>query len=112
MAIADKVRDRINFRAFALDRSDMTKEERAQLKLLPRIDSPCLVKTNPNRSGSAFAQMKEHAILAGYMRSRDQSIRALVIYTERQDDLGDYDFGLVALSQIRLVKKVEEKQEV
>lgn len=98
--IAQRVRDSINFEKFAVQVTELTKEEINLLLTLPQVDSGCLVRTNPNKSGSAFSQMKEHAIIAGFMRGSTGTIRALVVYTERPDD-DSYEYGFVDLSQIK-----------
>ena len=100
--IAEDIRAKINFKPFSLDCSSITREEKEQLAFMPELDSGCKVKTNPNKSGSAFAAMYEHAILAGYMRCYDGKIKALVVYTERQNDDESYDYGFVPLSNFKL----------
>jgi rhodanese-related sulfurtransferase len=65
---AEQVRNAINFHKFELDTSTLSIEENDLLLSLPQVDSVCVIKTNPNKSGSAFAQMKEYGIIAGFMR--------------------------------------------
>jgi hypothetical protein len=65
-----------------------------------KLNQPVRVKSNPNKSGSAFSQMVEFAIFGGYLDTAD-GIKALVVYTERENDDGSFDYGLVMLSQIR-----------
>jgi hypothetical protein len=110
--LAKETRERIGFDPFGLDMTSLTREERESLALIPSMDEGCKIRTNPNRSGSAFAQMYEHGILAGLMRSHDGTIKALVVYTERQNDDNTYDHGFIPLSHFklpRLTKKALEE---
>jgi hypothetical protein len=102
---AEQVRNAINFHKFELDTSTLSIEENDLLLSLPQVDSVCVIKTNPNKSGSAFAQMKEYGIIAGFMRGHDKSIRVLVVYTERPNDDGTFEYGFVSPSQIKHVPK-------
>jgi hypothetical protein len=103
---AKKVRESINFHKFELDTSTLSLEEIDLLLSLPQVDSGCVIKTNPNnKSGSAFAQMREYGIIAGFMRGHDASIRVLVVYTERPNADGTFQYGFVACSQIKHAPK-------
>ena len=109
---AEAVRERIEFDKFKLDPSSLTVEEIDMLLHLPEMDAGCLVRTNPpNKSGSAFSQMYEHCILAGFMRS-GFSIKALVVHTERQDADGSYDYSMVPLNHIKVKKVTKAKVKV
>lgn len=101
---AEAVRERIKFKQFALDESQCSEQELSVLASMPKMDTGCEVRVNPNRSGSAFAQMTELAILAGYIRT-DFGIKALIVWTERPNDNGTYDFGFVPLSSFKLPKR-------
>jgi hypothetical protein len=104
-AHAKRVRDQINFHSHQLQVSDMTLAEIEQLLSIPQVDSGCIVKTHPNKSGSAFAQMTEYGIVAGFMRGHDTSIRVLVVLTERPNDDGSYDYAFFPIKQIKHLKK-------
>ena len=114
---AEATRERIHFSQFAVTADSLSKDEVELLARLPELDTGCKVRTNPNKSGSAFSQMWEMGILAGFVRTDDGSLKALVVYTERPNDDGSYDFGFVALSKFKLprlakkpvAKKAEKK---
>ncbi len=112
---AEATRERIRFNQFAVTAESLSPDEVAALARLPELDTGCKVRTNPNRSGSAFAQMWEMGILAGFVRTDDGTLKALVVFTERPNDDGSYDFGFVALSKFKLprlvkpAKKAEKK---
>lgn len=103
--IAESVRQRINFERFQLDITTLSLAEVDLLLSVPEVDTGCRIKKMPNRSGSAFSQMTELGIVAGFMRSSDESIKVLVVYTERPNDDGSYDFGFVNLSQVKCLSK-------
>ena len=102
-----EVREAINFDQFKLDPALITNQERDQLLRIPQLDSGCVVRTHPTKSGSAFSQMEEPAILAGLIRA-DEGIKALVVFTERPVKTR-YDFGFVSLNQIRKVNGPSKK---
>ncbi len=102
---AERVRNAINFHKFELDLSTLSVEEIDLLLSLPQVDSGCTIKTNPNKSGSAFSRMKEYGIIAGFMRGHDKSIRVLVVYTERPNDDDTFEYGFVSTSQIKHTPK-------
>lgn len=106
---AEAVREQIQFDKFKLDMTSLSADEEAELDSVPNLDTGVLVKTNPNKSGSAFSMMKEHAILAGFMRT-DFGIKALVVFTERPNDDGSFDFGFVKLSQLKKVTQAKPKK--
>ena len=97
--IAQRVRDAINFEQYAVPVSELSTQEIDLLLTLPQVDSGCMVRVNPNKSASAFAQMKEHALIGGFMRGSQGNLRVLVIYTERPDG-NNFEYGFVDPSQI------------
>lgn len=67
-----------------------------------KVTQPVRVKTNPNKSGSAFSQMTEYAVFGGYLDTAE-GVKALVVYTERENDDGSFDHGLVKITQVRTI---------
>ncbi len=98
--IAEAVRTKIKFEKFSIQPDDLSLEEIDLLLSLPEVDTGCRVRRAKNKSGSAFDQMWEMGIVCGFMRGSDKSLRVLVVYTERPEADGSYDFGFVATSQV------------
>ena len=98
-----KVRTLLNFDKFSLLATDATNEEHESMSAF-HISSRCMVKTHKAVKGSAFSGMSEAGLVAGYMRG-NESLMVLVVYTERPDDLGGYDWGIVEFSQLRNFKE-------
>jgi hypothetical protein len=107
---AESIRQRINFDAFKLDTETLSIYEIDLLLSIPEVDTGCRIKKVNNKSGSAFSQMSELGIVAGFMRSSDESIKVLVVYTERPNDDGSYDFGFVGLGQVKHLSKKPVKE--
>lgn len=68
------------------------------------IDDQVSVRVHPTKSGSAYAQMSEPARVGGFIDTIEGT-KALVMFTEREDDQGDLDYELVLLSQLRVPAK-------
>lgn len=109
---AEATRDRIHFSQFAVTADSLSSEEVEAIARLPELDTGCKVRVNPNKSGSAFSQMWEMGILAGFVRSGSGAINALVVFTERPNDDGSYDFGFVPLSRFKLPRQVKPAKKV
>ena len=107
--LAEAARTKIEFDKFKLQPEDLSVEEIDLLLSIPEVDSGCRVRRAKNKSGSAFDQMWELGIVCGFMRGADKSIRVLVVYTERPEADGSYDFGFVAIDQIRKASAAQKK---
>lgn len=97
-----QIRERVNYSKFGLELAKMNLDQRAQVAKMPGVGDMCNVKLHPNARSSAYGQMWEHAILAGYVE--DANIKALVIFTERESVDADLDFALVDLAQVKEFK--------
>jgi hypothetical protein len=97
---AEAVRLSINFAKFAVTPEDLTSEEVDLLLTLPESDTGCRIRQAKNKSGSAFQQMWELGIVCGFMRGSEGNLRVLVVYTERPNADGSYDFGFVDTKQV------------
>ncbi len=64
------------------------------------ISDRVVVRVHPTKSGSAFGQMTEPAIVGGYVDTID-GVKVLVMYIDREDLYGEFDYELVLLRQVR-----------
>jgi hypothetical protein len=95
---------RVGFERAALDMRSLSFCQKQALRTVPAPGSRCRVKLQPNAKSSAYGQMWEYAVVAGFMQGQDD-IKALVIFTEREDaDTNEYDWSFVAISQLREFK--------
>ena len=97
------VRNRIGFDRFELDLSSLSRDQRDVMRKYPKVGAPARVKLHPQAKSSAYGQMWEYVLVAGYMQG-DQGVKALVIFTEREDDQGELDFAFVDVNQIKEYK--------
>lgn len=100
----EAVNTRIGFSRFALDMRDLSVEQAAALRSMPKLGGKCRVKLQPQAKSSAYGQMWEFAAVAGYMQKADE-IQALVVFLEREDvDTDVPDWAFVSLKQIKEYK--------
>lgn len=64
------------------------------------INEVVSVRVHPTKSGSAYGGMAEPARVGGFIDTVEGT-KALVMFTDREDDRGDYDYELVLVSQLR-----------
>ncbi len=86
----------------------MSKQLLDQVAHLPSVGNLCQVRLHPEAKSSAFSQMWEPAILGGYIES-EQGLKALVIFTEREDADGDEDFEFVPVAVLRPFKPQRDR---
>lgn len=109
-ATIERVRDAVNFDSHELDYRRLTDEQRLLLQAKPKTGSKCRVRRNPNARSSAYGQMWEFGEVCGYMQSAE-GVRALVIFTEREDaDCDAPEWAFVELACVREFKPERVKE--
>ena len=93
------IRDQICFDKYSLQLHDLTVEEIDMVLTFP-VDTECLVQRKVVCRSSAYSQMKEQALIAGFMRGAKDEIQVLVVYLERPDE-DSFEYGLVDFSQLK-----------
>lgn len=96
------VRARVMFDKFELTDQEANQLERDQLNKLPATGNACIARTHGNnKSGSAFCQIQEQALVGGYMRTAD-GLKALIVFSDRpKDENGYYDFAFLPVAQVK-----------
>ncbi len=109
-ATIERVRDAVNFDRYELDYRHLNDEQKAVLAGKPKAGSKCRVRRHPKARSSAYGQMWEFGEVCGYMPSGD-SVRALVIFTEREDaDSTAAEWAFVEIASIREFKPERVKE--
>jgi hypothetical protein len=97
----ETTRSRSGFARFELVNPSPAAQE--SLARFPGAGEMCRVMLNPNRSGSAFSSMWEFAAIAGFLETAD-GLKAMVVFTEREADDGNYDWAFVPITSLRAYK--------
>jgi hypothetical protein len=97
----EQVKDSIGFARFELVNPSPAAQE--SLARFPGAGEMCRVMLNRNRSGSAFSSMWEFAAIAGFVETAD-GLKAMVVFTEREADDGNYDWAFVPITSLRAYK--------
>lgn len=103
------LRERIGFDKFGLSLASMDQAQRAVVSKLPGIGDKCLIKLHPEAKSSAFGQMVEPAIVAGFIDT-NTGIKALVILFERESVDDDESYMFAPVSTIREFKPERVKE--
>jgi hypothetical protein len=96
------VRARVLFEKFEMTDKDASQDELDQLSRLPSVGTACIARTHGNnKSGSAFCQIQEQALVGGYLRTPD-GLKALIVFHDRpKSEEGYYDFAFLLVAQVK-----------